>query len=85
MSQRHRLTITITMALYDELCRLAGPRGLSHWMEDAAWHKIQRHGHGGQAGRVLDEAGEQPQPGLPPPPWCWSPLRPGGADGGRNN
>ena len=79
MSRRHRLTITVTMSLYEELCELAGPRRISQWMEDAAWHKI-RSSHGGDIPPAPDTrtAPAEPAslPGLPPPPWCWSPLRP---------
>ena len=84
MSQRHRLTITVTMALYEELCRLAGPRGISHWMEDAAWRKMQAPGPGEPQPSPASEPAEDethPRPGLPPPPWCWSPLRPAGTEG----
>lgn len=85
MSERHRLTITVTMALYEELCRRAGPRGISHWMEDAAWRKLQSRGHGEPQpvpvpGPTAD--GSPARPGLPPPPWCWSPLRPTGTEHG---
>ncbi|MCY3785691.1 MAG: hypothetical protein OXG47_03075 [bacterium] len=78
MSQRHRLAITVSMPLYEELCRLAGPRGISRWMEDAAWLKIRASG--GESGRLrvsgAAEGEPRTRPGLPPPPWCWSPLRP---------
>ena len=78
MSERHRLTITVTVSLYEELCELAGRRRISQWMEDAAWRKIGAL-RGGQAPTVLvDESAAveaSPIPELPPPPWCWSPLR----------
>jgi hypothetical protein len=78
MAERHRLTITVSMSLYEQLCQLAGPRRLSQWMEDAAWRKIIS---------TRDEAPTETEPdrggkgmsslhGLPPPPWRWSPLRP---------
>jgi len=89
--ERHRLTITVTMPLYEQLCELAGPRRISQWMEDAAWRKIgaPRGGGAPTASRAGGIPGEPaPAPALPPPPWRWSPLRPpepqvgveGGAD-----
>ncbi|MDE0653410.1 MAG: hypothetical protein OXI26_07135 [bacterium] len=78
MSRRHRLTITVTLALYEELCELAGQRRISRWMEDAAWRKIQSL----RAEEIPPAPNTPPGPvepapaaGLPPPPWCWSPLR----------
>ena len=89
MPERHRLTITVTMPLYEQLCELAGPRGISRWMEDAAWRRIAAL-HGGDAptaSRAGGDPGEAaPAPALPPPPWRWSPLRPSqprdGVEGG---
>ncbi|MCY3662091.1 MAG: hypothetical protein OXH28_04585 [bacterium] len=89
MPGRHRLTITVTMPLYEQLCELAGPRRISQWMEDAAWHKI-RALRGGGAPTASGAGGlpgdPVPVPELPPPPWRWSPLRPpepqGGLEGG---
>lgn len=78
MPERHRLTITVTMALYEELCVLAGPRRLSQWMEEAAWAKI----HSPAAGMLTEsdddpgEHGVSPLDGLAAAPWCWSPLLP---------
>ena len=67
------------MSLYEQLCELAGPRRISHWMEDAAWQKIGSLG-GAETPAVPNTpvAPGEPAPigGLPPPPWCWSPLRP---------
>ena len=79
MPERHRLTITVTMPLYEQLCELAGPRRISQWMEEAAWRRIRDMRDGDDrttsgAGAVPGEAA--PAPGLPPPPWRWSPLRP---------
>ena len=79
VTERHRLTITITMSLYRELCELAGPRRLSAWMEDAAWRKIRTlRGEGPPPGARGAPATPPISrlPSLPPPPWCWSPLRP---------
>ena len=79
MPGRHRLTITVTVSLYEELCDLAGPRRISEWMEDAAWRKIRaRRGEEGSPERTTRGGSVEPalHPGLPPPPWCWSPLRP---------
>lgn len=78
MPGRHRLTITVTMPLYEQLCELAGPRRISQWMEDAAWQKIGALRGGGAptapgGGLPADPV---PAPQLPPPPWRWSPLRP---------
>jgi len=79
------------MPLYEQLCELAGPRRISQWMEDAAWHKIGAL-RGGGAPAASGAGGlpgdPAPVPELPPPPWRWSPLRPpepqigleGGAD-----
>ena len=79
VAERHRLTITITLSLYRELCELAGPRRLSAWMEDAAWRKIRTLGEEdpqpGARGAPLTPPTSR-LPGLPQPPWCWSPLRP---------
>jgi len=82
VSQRHRLTITVTMALYEELCRHAGPRGISRWMEDAAWRKLRSHDGGRQPPPPSPPGGDETwsRHGLPPPPWCWSPLRPTGTE-----
>lgn len=75
MPGRHRLTITVTDSLYEELCELAGPRRISQWMEDAAWRKI-RTLSGGDAPPPPGAPAETPSTrGIPPPPWCWSPLR----------
>ena len=67
------------MSLYEELCELAGPRRISQWMEDAAWHKI-RSLQGGEVPSAPNTRAapveSAPAPALPPPPWCWSPLRP---------
>ena len=76
------------MALYEELCRLAGSRGISHWMEDAAWRKIQSDGRGEPQPPPASAPAEDethPRPGLPPTPWRWSPLRPAGTEGGGTN
>jgi len=73
---RHRLTITVTDSLYDELCELAGPRRISQWMEDAAWRKIRTLRDGDDPAAPGTPAEAVPSHGIPPPPWCWSPLRP---------
>ncbi|MCE2531568.1 MAG: hypothetical protein J4F44_03670 [Acidimicrobiia bacterium] len=91
MPGRHRLTITVTMPLYEQLCELAGPRRISQWMEDAAWRKIRAlDGEDAPIASGADGVRGEPAPApeLPPPPWRWSPLRPpepqvgveGGAD-----
>lgn len=83
VSPRHRLTITVTDLLYEELCRLAGPRRISEWMEDAAWRKIQVQGcHEPQPGPAPEPPVLEVRPphGFPPPPWRWSPLRPAGTE-----
>lgn len=79
MPERHRLTITVTMPLYEQLCELAGPRRISQWMEDAAWRKIGEQ-RGADSPNATGAGGvpgvRAPAPELPPPPWRWSPLRP---------
>lgn len=39
---RHRLTITVSPELYDALHEVAGPRRFSHWLEQAAWERMER-------------------------------------------
>ncbi len=83
MSQRHRLTITITLELYEKLCRLAEPRRMSHWMEDAAWRKIRDLAEGDGPAELPTRSAEldnRPLPGRPIPLWRWSPLQPRNPD-----
>lgn len=38
---RHRLTVTVTPELLSVLREVAGPRRISHWLEEAAWQRIR--------------------------------------------